>query len=73
MGAKPITDAGLRFHDLRHSFASQLVSAAVPIPAIQRLLGHADITTTARYAHLAPDGRAHRPKGGNGNLGPGLT
>jgi len=46
----------LRFHDLRHSFASQLVSAAVPFPAIQRLLGHADITTTTRYAHLAPDG-----------------
>jgi integrase len=47
---------GLRFHDLRHSFASQLVSAAVPFPAIQRLLGHANITTTTRYIHLAPDG-----------------
>ncbi len=46
----------LRFHDLRHSFASQLVSAAVPFPAIQRLLGHADITTTTLYAHMAPDG-----------------
>ncbi|MCB9741641.1 MAG: site-specific integrase [Alphaproteobacteria bacterium] len=46
----------LRFHDLRHSFASQLVSAAVPFPAIQRLLGHAHVTTTTRYTHMAEDG-----------------
>lgn len=46
---------GLRFHDLRHSFASQLVVNGAPLQAVQRLLGHTDIATTLRYAHLAPD------------------
>lgn len=44
----------LRFHDLRHSFASQLVVAGVPLQAVQQLLGHRDIKTTLRYSHLAP-------------------
>jgi len=49
--------AGLRqvkWHVLRHSFASQLAMAAVPLKAIQELLGHATIEMTMRYAHLAP-------------------
>ena len=44
----------IRPHDLRHTFASQLVSSGAPIAAVQQLLGHADIQTTMRYAHLAP-------------------
>ena len=48
--------AGLRrhvtFHTLRHSFATALQGAGVPLNAIQVLLGHADIATTAHYAHL---------------------
>ena len=48
----------IRIHDLRHSFASQLVSAGKPLPAVQQLLGHADLRTTMRYAHLVPDGMA---------------
>jgi integrase len=51
------TKAGLRtvqWHALRHSFASQLVTEGVPLKAIQELLGHATITMTMRYAHLAP-------------------
>ena len=45
----------ITIHGLRHSFASQLVMAGVPMRAVQELLGHADITTTMRYAHLSPD------------------
>ncbi len=44
----------LRFHDMRHSFASQLAMAGAPIASIQKLLGHADIRTTMIYAHLSP-------------------
>lgn len=45
-----------RIHDLRHSHASWLIAAGVPLPVIQRRLGHESITTTVdRYGHLAPD------------------
>jgi integrase len=44
----------IRIHDMRHSFASQLVIAGVPLKAVQELLGHTDIKMTMRYAHLAP-------------------
>lgn len=43
-----------RARDNRHSFASQLVSAGVPIRQVQDWLGHSSITMTMRYAHLAP-------------------
>ena len=49
--------AGLRllqWHALRHSFASQLAMAGVPVAVIKDLLGHATIEMTMRYAHLAP-------------------
>ena len=42
------------FHDLRHTFASQLAMAGVPIATISKLLGHKDIKTTMRYSHLSP-------------------
>jgi integrase len=40
-----------RFHDLRHTAASRWVSNGVSIYMVQKLLGHADIKTTMRYAH----------------------
>jgi integrase len=43
----------VRFHDLRHSFASLLVSAGESWPVIGRMLGHAKTQSTMRYAHLA--------------------
>ena len=43
----------LRIHDLRHSFASFLVNAGRSLYEVQQLLGHADIKTTSRYAHLS--------------------
>jgi integrase len=49
--------AGLRkigWHTLRHTFASHLAMRGVPLPAIKELMGHATITTTMRYAHVAP-------------------
>ncbi len=51
-------EAGLtdvRFHDLRHSFASHLAGAGLSLPTIGRMLGHTQPRTTARYAHLADE------------------
>ena len=41
------------YHTLRHTFASQLVQKGVSILEVREFLGHTDIKTTMRYAHLA--------------------
>jgi integrase len=46
-------DQSLRIHDLRHTFASRLVSKGVPIFDVSKLLGHKSIAMTMRYAHLS--------------------
>jgi len=47
--------AGLRFHDLRHTWASWLMQAGVPPYAIQSLGGWASPKMVERYAHLSPE------------------
>lgn len=44
-----------RIHDTRHSFASLLVENGTSLFTVQRLLGHAQISTTQRYAHLSAE------------------
>ena len=45
----------IRIHDLRHSYASRALALGLALPMIGRLLGHTDIGSTARYAHLSRD------------------
>ena len=45
----------MRIHDARHSYASRALALGESLPMIGRLLGHTQVETTARYAHLAED------------------
>jgi len=47
--------ADVRVHDLRHSFASFVVNAGRSLYDVQHLLGHSQVKTTQRYAHLSQD------------------
>ena len=68
-GDAPMTDLGLRWqklrglaglddvrvHDCRHTFASHAVMSGLDLYTVGRLLGHADVASTERYAHLADE------------------
>lgn len=45
----------LRFHDLRHQAASDMINAGVDIYVVAQILGHSTTEVTTRYAHLLPD------------------
>ena len=48
----------IRFHDLRHTFASVLINNEVPLINVSNFLGHSTISTTANiYAHLDKSGK----------------
>ncbi|MFT3674222.1 tyrosine-type recombinase/integrase [Aestuariivirga sp.] len=47
----------LRIHDLRHSFASSALQQGIELHMVKELLGHSQIQTTMRYAHVADEGR----------------
>jgi integrase len=46
---------GVRIHDIRHTYASHLASAGLSLSIIGKLLGHTQVSTTQRYAHLADE------------------
>lgn len=52
--ARAETGIRCRWHDLRHTCASWLVQAGVPIYTVAEILGHSSVQVTKRYAHLAP-------------------
>ena len=44
---------GLRLYDLRHNFASIAINSGASLYEVGRLLGHSQLSTTSRYAHLS--------------------
>lgn len=50
-----LSHRGIVFHHLRHTVASWLVMAGVPLMTVAKVLGHADIKMVMRYAHLSPE------------------
>ncbi|WP_457571526.1 tyrosine-type recombinase/integrase [Desulfovulcanus sp.] len=58
---KNIEDRRLRVcaHSFRHTFGSRLVKKGIPLPVVQKLMGHADISMTLRYVHVEDEQCAH--------------
>ena len=55
LAAKKAQLIDVRFHDLRHTFATRLAQAGVDLYKVQRLLGHKSAAMTQRYAHHSPE------------------
>jgi integrase len=52
---KSVGLSDVRMHDLRHSFASLLINSGRTLYEVQHILGHSQVKTTQRYAHLSQD------------------
>ena len=63
----------VRIHDLRHSFASRALALGESLTMIGKLLGHTQVQTTARYAHLARDSIQTAAARITGSIGGNLT
>lgn len=66
---KSVGLANVRIHDLRHSFASFLVNAGRTLYEVQKILGHTQIKTTQRYAHLSQDTLLDAANAANRSMG----
>ena len=63
----------VRIHDLRHSYASRALALGESLTMIGKLLGHTQVRTTARYAHLARDSIQNAAARITGSIGESLA
>jgi len=52
----------LHFHDLRHTFCSNLILSGANLKEVKEMIGHSDIAMTDRYSHLTSEHKLHRQK-----------